>query len=245
MLRFENITLILNAQTPLERKILHNLNLEIKQGEFVVVMGGNGAGKSTFFNVISGFILPNCGKIFIDQKDVTKIKKRTKFVSKVMQDPKIGTIENMTIFENMSFAYKRGLFRGFKSCFDKERIKIFEEKLALLNMGLEKRMNTLVGHLSGGQRQALSLIMSILQKSKVLLLDEITAALDPSMSESVMMLSNKIIKEQNQTCLMITHNIDHALRYGDRLIILKDGQFQTQYKKTPNLTHQEIAKHFM
>lgn len=231
MLKLEGIKLVVGKGTQLERTILEDLSLEVKKGEFLVIIGGNGAGKSTVFNTISGFMKPEKGRILIDGEDVTKTsqQERAKLVSIVMQDPRVGTMENMTILENMSFSYKRGKGRGFNLFNNAKRRTFFKEKLALLDMNLENRINEMVTNLSGGQRQALSLVMSIIAESKILLLDEITAALDPKIAEHVMVLADKLVREQNLTCVMITHNMEHAIRYGDRTIVLKDGQFRREY----------------
>lgn len=225
MLKLQDINVTLGKGTLLERKILDKLNINIKQQEFMVIMGDNGAGKSTLFNIISGFIRPDSGKIIINKQDVTNMSrnKRAAMVSKVMQDPKVGTMENMTIFENMAFAIKRGQTRGLKLFLNNSKKLFFQKKLSLLDMGLENRLNELVSNLSGGQRQALSLIMAVLTGSKILLLDEITAALDPKSSENIMQFVVKIVKEEKLTCIMITHNMVDAVKYGNSLVVLKNG----------------------
>lgn len=232
MLVLENIQLSLGKNTKLERKILNNLNLNVNEGEFVVVIGGNGAGKSTFFNVASGKLQADSGRIIIAEEDVTRKSQeyRSQYISKVMQDPKVGTVENMTILENMAFAYKRGQKRGFNLFRGSERIEFFKEKLSILNIGLENRMDEYVSNLSGGQRQALSIVMSLLQDSKILLLDEITAAIDPPGSDNIMTITNDIIRKQNLTAIMITHDMNHAIKYGDRLLLLKKGAFVKEFK---------------
>lgn len=231
MLILRDINVTLGKSSKLERKILNNLSVDIKAGEFVVVIGGNGAGKSTMFNVISGFLRPDSGQIIIDGQDATNMPQihRSALVSKVMQDPRVGTMENMTIFENMAFAFKRGQSRGLRPFFNNSNRQFFQKKLQMLNMGLENLMDELVSNLSGGQRQAISLVMSILADSKILLLDEITSALDPGSSEAIMQLTAKIIKEEKRTCIMITHNMDQAINYGDRLLLLKNGVFIADY----------------
>lgn len=248
MLKLEDIKLVVGKGTQLERTILEDLSLEVGKGEFVVIIGGNGAGKSTVFNTISGFMKPEKGKIFIDGIDVTKSsqQERAKLVSIVMQDPRVGTMENMTILENMAFSFKRGKHRGFSLFNNAGRRELFKEKLSLLNMNLENRLNEMVTNLSGGQRQALSLVMSIMAESKILLLDEITAALDPKIAENVMALADKLVREEHLTCVMITHNMEHAIRYGDRTILLKDGQFRRQYSKAEkaNLTVFDLTREF-
>jgi putative ABC transport system ATP-binding protein len=230
MLKLDDITVTLGKNTLLERTVLTNLSLDIKQGEFVSIIGGNGAGKSTLFNVISGFITPEKGKIFLKDQEITNDPqhKKSLYISKVMQDPKVGTMENLSILENMAFAYKRGLKRSLLPFNTHKRRSLFRDKLSLLGMNLENRLDDLVGSLSGGQRQALSLIMSILTPSDVLLLDEITAALDPKVAQSVMELAAKIIEAENRTTLMITHNMSHALTYGGRILILNGGKIEKE-----------------
>ncbi len=227
MLTLKNINVTVEKGTKLERKILNTLNLQVAPQEFVVVIGGNGAGKSTLFNVISGFLKPEKGQIILSHQDVTHIPQQTRAasVSQVMQDPRLGTFENMTLLENMAIAYKRGEKRTLKSFSNKARKHFFQEKLSLLKMGLENRLDDLVSHLSGGQRQALSLIMAIIADSKILLLDEITAALDPKIAHTIMKITNSIIREEKRTCLMITHNMTQAIEYGDRTLVLKEGNF--------------------
>ncbi len=248
MLKLTNIDLTLGKGSKLERPVLQKLNLSITPGEFVIVMGGNGAGKSTLFNVISGFLKPDAGQIILDGKDFTHTsqKCRAPWVAKVMQDPRLGPMENMTIFENMAFSFKRGQRRGLLPFSNRQRKTLFQEKLSMLHMGLEARLDECVSHLSGGQRQALSLIMAVISDSKILLLDEMCAALDPKMAETIMQLANTIIREEEKTCIMITHNIAHAIAYGDRLLILKEGklmkEFQSLEKK--QLTPSALAAEF-
>lgn len=227
MLRLEKINVTLGKGTKLKRKVLDGLNLTLQEGEWAVIIGGNGAGKSTLFQVISGLMEPDSGKVWIQgQDDGTS---RAKLISSVMQDPKMGTMENLSLFENMAFALKRGQTRGLHFFGNKKRTQIFKENLRLLNMGLEDRLHEPVSHLSGGQRQMLSLVMAMLQKSKILLLDEITAALDPASSEATMALTHEMVRAQKLSCLMITHNMTHALQYGDRLLLLKNGVFIKEY----------------
>lgn len=248
MLKLNNINLTLGKETLLERQIIKDLDLTVTAGEFVVFIGGNGAGKSTLFSLISGYLFPDQGTITLDHQDITKWPqfKRAQYVAEVMQDPKMGTMENLTIAENMSFAYCRGKRRKlipYTSCMRK---KLFQEKLSMLNMGLEDRMDELVGNLSGGQRQALALIMAILCDSKILLLDEITAALDPKTAENVMQLAAKIVRDEKRTTLMITHNMDHAIKYGDRTLLLANGKVFKEYDSVAkkSLTPLILAKDF-
>lgn len=231
MLTLENIDITLSKGTKLECQVLKKLNLRVADGEFIVVIGSNGSGKSTMFNVISGFLKPDSGTIKIDGQDVTSLLQtaRAYSVAKVMQDPRVGTMENMTLFENMAFALKRGRARGLNPFSNIDRKRLFQEKLSMLGIGLENRLDELVANLSGGQRQALSLMMAIIADSKILLLDEITAALDPKTAENVMQLANKMIREEKRTCIMITHNMAQAIEYGDRTLVLKKGEFTKEF----------------
>ncbi len=224
MLSLQNIDVISGTGN----KVLQGLCLKVCHGEFVVVIGSNGTGKSTLLNVIAGFKKPTCGQVIIDNKDVTHLPQCTKsnLVSKVMQDPNVGTMANMTIFENMVFALKRGAKRGLLPFNNAQRKNLIKEKLAILSMGLENRVDELVSNLSGGQRQALSLLMAIMAQTKILLLDEITAALDPQSTNNIMEIANNIIRQEKLTCVMVTHNLEQAARYGDRVLQLIDGQIQ-------------------
>lgn len=248
MLTLNKVSLTLGLGSTLENKIFTDLNLTINKGEFVVIIGVNGSGKSTLMNVISGLIKPDSGDILIDGKNVSLMlqRQKSKLISKVIQDPKVGTMENMTVFENMAFAFKRGQRRGFQFFSSKRRMSLFKDKLSELNMGLENRLNELVSNLSGGQRQVLSLVMSILEDSQLLLLDEITAALDPASSKSIMELTNKIVRSQKRTCIMITHNMAQAIQYGDRVLLLKEGIFIKEYDKAAKstLTAAELTLQF-
>ena len=231
MLALNNINVSFAQGTQLERHILRNINLQVSENEILIVVGGNGAGKSTMFNVINGIVKPYSGSIMVDGKDISSISQsmRSADIAMVMQDPKIGTMEHLTIFENMSLAVMRGKDRSLKPIARGERRKLFIEKLSMLGNGLENRLDELVINLSGGQRQALSLIMAVLTTSKVLLLDEITAALDPNSAANIMKLTNEIIKSEKRSAIMITHNMEDAIKYGDRLIILKNGAISKEF----------------
>ena len=202
--------------------ILVNFNFSVEKGEFVLIVGENGAGKTTLFNTISGKIRPSSGRIFIDGKDITQESqyKRATWVSNVFQDPKISTIGNMSIRDNLSMAYMRGKTRTLMASSSEERDEIFREKLGVLGMGLENRLDDIADQLSGGQRQAMSVIMALLSDSKILLLDEITAALDVKSSELILDIVKKNVYDQRKTCLMITHDQAHLNKIGDRVFIL-------------------------
>ena len=222
MLRLVNIDKVFGQNTPLERVIFKNFNFEIKSGDFKIIKGENGSGKSTLFHIISGGLVPDKGMVFLDEIDVTSWPQtqRAKDIAVVMQDPKIGTIESMTIFENMMLASKRGQSRGFGRFDHKIARKTVQEKLSLLNMGLENRLDALVVNLSGGQRQALSLMMAFMAPSKLILLDEITAALDPEASKRIMQLVDQMIIHEQRTCLMITHSIEQLQQYKKNIVTL-------------------------
>ena len=233
MLNLQNISVTFGPGTKLERSIFNNLNLSVANGEFVAIIGGNGAGKSTLFNVISGYVASDRGSVIIDDDDVTKVAQidRAHLIAKVMQDPRIGTIENMSIEENMSFSYMRDKKRGFRLNNSLERRKLFQAKLKMLDMGLENKLDELVCNLSGGQRQALTIIMAIIADFKILLLDEITAALDPKTAETVIKLAARIAREEKRTTIMITHNMQHAVEYDDRIVVLSGGKVSNEFKK--------------
>ena len=227
MLKLENISLTFNAGTVNEKKALTNLSLHLPQGDFVTLLGSHGAGKSTLFNTIAGTYTPDSGKVYLDGKDITQLPdyKRSKEIGRLFQDPLKGTAPNMTIEENLALAFLRA--NHTKSPFSmvsKADRAEFRERLAMLNLGLEDRMNTSVGLLSGGQRQALTLLMATLVTPKILLLDEHTAALDPGTAEVVLELTKKIVAENNITCLMITHNLASSLALGNRTIMMADGR---------------------
>lgn len=226
MMKADNLKLTFNAGTPIENPALRGMSLHIKDGEFVTVIGSNGAGKSTFLNAISGDILVDSGSIRIDGTDVTRLPahKRAGLVARVFQDPMAGTCANLSIEENMALAYKRGQSRGLFGALNKANREFFREKLALLKLGLENRLSDRIGLLSGGQRQAVSLLMASLQPSKILLLDEHTAALDPKTAAFVLELTDQIVNEQKLTAMMVTHSMQQALEHGSRTVMLHQGQ---------------------
>ena len=205
---------------------MNGLSLKVKRGDFITVIGGNGAGKSTLMNAVTGVFSVDEGRIILDGIDITRLPeyKRAKYFGRVFQDPMMGTAPNMQIEENLALAYRRGKFHGLRwGIRDKER-KIYRTELARLELGLENRMTSKVGLLSGGQRQALTLLMATLEKPKMLLLDEHTAALDPRTADKVLTLTDNIIRTENLTTLMVTHNMQNAIDYGNRLIMMWDGK---------------------
>lgn len=226
MLHVDNIFKTFFPGTINEKKALQGLNLHLEPGDFVTVIGGNGAGKSTMLNAIAGAFPIDKGSIVIDGEDITKWPehKRAKYIGRVFQDPMMGTAAGMQIEENLSIAARRGQRPGFSWSLPEEQHKRFYELLKELDLGLEDRMTAKVGLLSGGQRQALTLLMATLKKPKLLLLDEHTAALDPKTAAKVLDLTEKIVTRDNLTALMITHNMRDALRFGNRLIMLHSGR---------------------
>ena len=225
MLKIENVCKTFNAGTVNEKKALQGLNLHPKEGDFVTVIGGNGAGKSTMLNSVAGVFGVDSGKILIDGVDVTNLPeyKRAKYIGRVFQDPMMGTAATMQIEENLALAARRGQVRGLKIGITKAERDSYREQLKILDLGLEDRMTAKVGLLSGGQRQALTLLMATLRKPKLLLLDEHTAALDPKTAAKVLDATERIVKKNNLTTLMITHNMRDAIQHGNRLIMMYDG----------------------
>ena len=226
MLKLNKVTKIFYPYSPDEKIALSNATLTLEEGDFVTVIGSNGAGKSTLMNVISGVLTPESGDVLIDGKKINALTEhqRSSWIGRVFQDPMAGTAPNMTIEENLALAYLRGKPRGFRSGVTASKRKLFKEYLQSLGLGLEDRLSARVGLLSGGERQALSLLMATFTQPKVLLLDEHTAALDPSRAELVTNLTDKIVKENRLTTLMVTHNMEQAIRLGNRLIMMDKGK---------------------
>lgn len=226
MMRADNLRLTFNPGTAIENPALRGMSLHIRDGEFVTVIGSNGAGKSTFLNAISGDIGIDSGSIQIDGRDVTRLSahQRAGLVARVFQDPMAGTCEGLSIEENLALAYKRGQPRRLGLALNKHKRELFREKLSILKLGLENRLTDRMGLLSGGQRQAVSLLMASLQPSKILLLDEHTAALDPKTAAFVLALTDQIIRENQLTAMMVTHSMQQALDHGHRTVMLHQGQ---------------------
>ena len=249
MLKLENIHLTFNPGTVNEKKALEGLNLQLEKGDFVTILGSNGAGKSTLFNTIAGTYRPDTGKVWLDGKDITPLPdyKRSKDIGRLFQDPLKGTAPNMTIEENLALAYLRAnhATSPFSMISRKDR-EGFREKLSMLGLGLEDRMDQPVGLLSGGQRQALTLLMATLVTPKILLLDEHTAALDPGTAEVVLELTKRIVAENNITCLMITHNLASSLDLGNRTIMMQNGHIVLDIKneQRQGLTPDDLLKLF-
>ena len=225
MLEIQNVSKTFNAGTVNQKTALNGLNLKLNEGDFVTVIGGNGAGKSTMLNAVAGVWPVDEGKILIDGVDVTKLgeHQRAAYIGRVFQDPMMGTAPSMWIEENLALAARRGQRRGLSWGVTKEEKEQYRELLGGLGLGLESRLTTKVSTLSGGQRQALTLLMATLKRPKLLLLDEHTAALDPKTAAKVMELTDRIVRDGQLTTLMITHNMRDAIQYGNRLIMLHDG----------------------
>ena len=248
MLKLDNICKTFNPGTINEKKALQNLSLTLKPGDFVTVIGGNGAGKSTMLNAIAGVWPVDSGSITIDGINVTGEceYKRAAYIGRVFQDPMLGTAPNMQIEENLALAMRRGKRSGLRWGVTKAEREQYRDRLKGLGLGLEDRMTSKVGLLSGGQRQALTLLMASLQRPKLLLLDEHTAALDPATARKVLDISDAIIKENGLTALMITHNMKDAINHGTRLIMMNEGHIilDVEGEEKKKLTKQQLMEKF-
>lgn len=226
MLKIDKVHKTFNKGTINEKVALNNLNLELEEGDFVTVIGGNGAGKSTMLNMVAGVYPVDSGSIIVDGRNITGDPdyKRAVYLGRVFQDPMMGTAADMELQENLAMALRRGKRRTLKWGITENEKKMFKEKLQQLSLGLENRMSTKVGLLSGGQRQAVTLLMATLCRPKVLLLDEHTAALDPKTAAKVLSLTQSIVEENHLTTLMVTHNMKDAIRLGNRLVMMNEGR---------------------
>ena len=230
MLELKDVSVIFNQGTSLEKRALDEVSVHIPEGQFVTVLGSNGAGKSTFFNVITGAAPAAGGTIVLDGQDITAQKEhvRSRSIGRLFQNPEHGTAPHLTVEENLALAYSRS--RGpFSRAIRKEEQALFREKLKTLDMGLEDRLKTPIGLLSGGQRQAVALMMAVLNPPKLLLLDEHTAALDPKSARKILEITNDPVRREHMTALMITHNMTDALTNGDRLLIFNDGKITQDF----------------
>lgn len=248
MLEIKGVEKTFNVGTINEKKALTGLNLKLNEGDFVTVIGGNGAGKSTMLNMIAGVYPVDRGSIIIDGVDVTKMSehKRAKYLGRVFQDPMTGTAATMEIQENLALANRRGGKRTLRVGITKKEKEEYKELLKTLDLGLESRLTSKVGLLSGGQRQALTLLMATLQKPKLLLLDEHTAALDPKTAKKVLDLTEQIVAKNNLTTLMITHNMNDAIKIGNRLIMINNGKiiFDVSGAEKKKLTIPDLLEKF-
>ncbi|MCI9488045.1 MAG: ABC transporter ATP-binding protein [Lachnospiraceae bacterium] len=248
MLKISHVSKTFNPGTVTEKQALKDLNLHLAPEDFVTIIGGNGAGKSTMLNMIAGVHPIDCGTIYLDGVNISRQPefKRASLLGRVFQDPMMGTAAGMQIEENMALAHRRGRRRGLKWGVTKQEKEIFHEELKRLGLGLEERMTAKVGLLSGGQRQALTLLMATLQKPKLLLLDEHTAALDPRTAKKVLSLTEEMVTEARLTALMVTHNMKDALRLGNRLIMMHDGQiiYDVRGEEKKKLKVEDLLKKF-
>ena len=248
MLKVEHISKTFNPGTVNAKKALDDLSLTAEDGDFITIVGDNGAGKSTLFNAIAGRFLVDRGRIILDGSNITFVPeyKRARYMGQMFQDPLRGTAPHMTIEENLAMAYLRAGESHVFSRITKRDEKLFQEKLAALNMGLEDRMHTPVGTLSGGQRQALTLLMATIVPPKLLLLDEHTAALDPAAAEKIMNLTKQIVASQHTTCLMVTHNMHQAIDTGNRILMMRHGKIVLDVKgeEKAHLTIEDLQKRF-
>ena len=248
MLELKGVSKTFNMGTVNEKKALVDIDFTIEDGDFITVIGGNGAGKSTLLNVIAGVYTPESGSIVLAGKDITRLPehKRAKYLGRVFQDPMTGTAASMEIQENLALAYRRGKLRGLRWGVPKKEKAFFKQQLAFLGLGLEDRMTAKVGLLSGGQRQALTLLMATLKKPELLLLDEHTAALDPKTAARVLEVTEEIASRENLTTRMITHNMRDAIRYGNRLIMMHEGKiiYDVKGEEKQKLTVAELLDKF-
>lgn len=248
MLEIKNIHKTFNKGTINEKAALRGINWTLNDGDFVTIIGGNGAGKSTLLNMLSGVYYVDEGQILIDGEDITNLPehKRAKYFGRVFQDPMTGTAADMQIEENMALAARRGKPRTLRLGIRREEREKYRELLATLNLGLENRLTAKVGLLSGGQRQAITLLMATMQHPKLLLLDEHTAALDPKTAAKVLEISEKIISENHLTAMMVTHNMKDAITYGNRLIMMHEGQiiYDVSGEEKKNLTVADLLEKF-
>ena len=252
MLRLENIGITFHAGTPDENTALKNINLTINKGDFITVIGSNGAGKTTLYNLIAGTLTPNAGKIFLQEEGKAEREitddaeyKRAAYIGRIFQNPLLGTAGKMSLEDNMVICSKKG-WKGLKISLNKKLREEFKEQLKVLNMGLEERLNDNVEQFSGGQRQALTLLMAVMSKPALLLLDEHTAALDPTNAALIMELTRKFAEEYNLTVMMVTHNMSHALSYGNRLLMMDGGKIISDLsgEEKQKLTFDSIVERF-
>lgn len=248
MLEIKNVHKTFNAGTINEKKALRGINLHLEPGDFCTIIGGNGAGKSTMLNMVAGVYPIDSGIIMLDGNNISRLPEyaRAKYLGRVFQDPMRGTAADMQIDENLALASRRGMSRTLKWGMSASEKEMYHERLKKLDLGLENRMTSKVGLLSGGQRQALTLLMATIQKPKLLLLDEHTAALDPKTAAKVLDLTEEVVNENHLTALMVTHNMRDALRLGNRIIMMNDGQiiFDAKGEEKKKLTVTDLLKKF-
>jgi putative tryptophan/tyrosine transport system ATP-binding protein len=247
MIELKNVSVVFNQGTVNENQALSNISLKVKEGDFITIIGSNGAGKSTLFNAIAGTIIPTEGSIFVSARDVTRDPeyKRAKYIGRIFQNPLLGTAGNMSLEDNMTITHKKG-FKWLKRSLNNKMREYFRSELVQLRMGLEHRMKENLVMFSGGQRQALTLLTMVLSKPALILLDEHTAALDPKNAEIVLELTDKFIKEYKLTSMMITHNMSHAIQFGNRLLMMDKGEiiFDIEGEAKKELTVEKLIEKF-
>ncbi|MGM9566920.1 MAG: ABC transporter ATP-binding protein [Clostridia bacterium] len=248
MLELKGLYKTFNAGTVNEKRAINGVDLTLEDGDFVTIIGGNGAGKSTVLNLISGVFPADSGTILLNGKDITNLSehKRARYLGRVFQDPMMGTAATMGIEENLALAYRRGNRRGLKQGISGKERTLYKELLSSLGLGLEDRLTSRVGLLSGGQRQALTLLMATLKKPELLLLDEHTAALDPKTADKVLRLTEEIVNKDHLTTLMVTHNMKNAIQYGNRLIMMDGGRIVVDIRgeEKKNLSVKDLLEKF-
>ncbi|MDR2606891.1 MAG: ATP-binding cassette domain-containing protein [Treponema sp.] len=251
MIRVENISVVFSPGTPDENLALRNISLTVKNGDFITIIGSNGAGKSTLYNAIAGTIIPFQGRIFLrtdnTETDISRKPEfiRARYIGRIFQNPLLGTAGKMTLADNMMLCHRKG-YKGLKISLNRQMKETFREQLSCLGMGLEDRLNDNVELFSGGQRQALTLLMTVMSKPSLLLLDEHTAALDPRNAEIVMSLTNRFAAEYSLTVMMITHNMNHALEAGNRLLMMDGGEIilDIDAEEKAKLSTKDIVQRF-
>lgn len=248
MIELKDITVVFNEGTAIEQKALNNVSLQLKEKDFTIVAGSNGSGKSTLLNCIAGTVLPSKGNVFIESNNVTKkeVFQRSKYISRIFQNPLAGTAPELSIIDNFRLASLRTKTKGLKIGTDKKFEDIVKEKISFLKMNLENNIYKPIGSLSGGQRQALTLVMGIMDECRIMLLDEPVAALDPRSARVVMEKADEIIRTNNLTALMVTHNLKDAIQYGQRLLYMQEGKIEKDLspEKKKLLTLEELAMWF-
>jgi len=247
MIRIEKATAIFNRGTPDENVALRNLSLRVKEHDFITIIGSNGAGKTTLFNLIAGSVRAEQGRIYIGERDVTRDPeyKRARYIGRIFQNPLLGTASRMALEDNMIIASRKG-FKGLRFSLNRSKREFFKEQLSTLQMNLEDRLKDNAGLLSGGQRQALTLLMMVLAKPALILLDEHTAALDPKNAQVVLDLTTNYIKEYHLTAMMVTHNMSHAIKYGNRLLMMDKGEiiYDVEGEEKEKLTVEKLVERF-
>jgi putative ABC transport system ATP-binding protein len=247
MIALKNVSMVFNPGTVNENRAINTINLRIREGDFITIIGSNGAGKSTLFNLIAGTIIPSQGSISLNNDDITREPeyKRAHYIGRIFQNPLLGTASNMSLEDNMMITHKKG-FKWLKRSLNNRMREYFRSELIQLKMGLEDRMKENLAMFSGGQRQALTLLMMVLSKPDLILLDEHTAALDPKNAKIVLELTHKFIKEYKLTSMMITHNMSHAIEFGNRLLMMDKGEiiFDVEGEEKQALTVEKLVEKF-